>query len=183
MSARGVRTNQKTFSEWCGVEQKIVQRWIREGMPAERSGNNRVVAIYSGEAFNWLIERERRAAAGADNTAQSDRKYRQARARKMELEADRLAGNLVPVEEAGEAFREALTRVRRHVMQMPRKLATRLAGMKNEREIRKLIDSSCRAALTSAHEALKPYGAGEDVEPARRAVRGRGRAAARKAHR
>ncbi|MFW6027875.1 MAG: hypothetical protein ACOC91_03620 [bacterium] len=159
--------NQTTFARWCGVSRDTAARWVKDGLPHVRSASGRGVMIETGPALAWLRERAREEAAGADPAAAASRRYREARARKAELEAGQMAGRLVRQDVAANVFGEAMGRVGRCLAPLPA-AARQIAGMKDERRIRLLLAKACRAALEAAHQTLKSYDAASPARSGRR---------------
>ena len=129
MNSTAVSTvTQSAFARFIGYSGQQVARWIKEGMPAERVGKQRVsVKIDSAVAIRWLLDRKK--------PEESANGLEHERRRENDL-ADRL---LLPLSETQEVLNESAAVYRARVDQLRSRLPPLLAGLQAHAELQRII--------------------------------------------
>jgi len=85
-----------------------------------------------------------------------DVRYKRLQADRLQLDLDREAGRLIPVEEARQAWSTIVNRVKTKLLGIPVKLAPLITGMTDQHETQQMLSDSI-------HEALEALADGEET--------------------
>lgn len=150
--------DRKTLAIAFGVSEPTVLARVREGMPVIRRGSKGKPWQFDlAECVNWDKERAVRKAAGVvkgdETDAELNRRLLQARVKREEIEAAKVAAEVVPVEEVESAVVSAFTEVRQAMLSIPDRAALRLLAADDETEIKEILRDEIDLALHSLADA------------------------------
>ena len=139
-----------TLSKVLGITSVRVSQLCSEGV-IQQNGHGRAKYDLT-DAVPAYINRYRRSGA-----ASAKEKLAVQQERKLQLANDNLAGSLVPIEDAAEAFLRGCLNWRSGAAALPRRLATRLANTKNAATVRRILTEEIEALLYEFEKPLQEY--------------------------
>ena len=87
-----------------------------------------------------------------ESLSEAEQRYESARAEKLELDVERMRGNLVTVDEATKAMEEKLALLRSALVTLPQRIAPVVLGCKTLAEVTAKLDAAVSEAMTSIAE-------------------------------
>ena len=137
-----------------GVAEPTILARVREGMPfIQRGSRGKPWQFDLAECITWDRERAVRKATGivkGDETdAELNRRLLTARVKREEIEAAKVAAEVVPVEEVEEAVTTAFVEVRQAMLSIPERVAMRLLAAEDETTIKDILRDEIDLALHS----------------------------------
>ncbi|MEQ8857746.1 MAG: terminase small subunit [Pseudomonadales bacterium] len=150
--------NRRQFADFVGVSERVVGRWVAQGMPVRRQGGKgRALEIESSDAVGWMIEQHLTAELGertgsADDTApMSEHRAAllQQQTRKLRLANQKTEGDLVPADQVQSTFTEVATIYATQLDSLAGRLA---AGNAVERQ---RVFDECRRIRTETADSLQ----------------------------
>jgi len=167
-----------TIAKLLMITPRRLQQLAKEGhVPKAERGRYELVAAVQGYV-RFLRDRAVAGDAGGGGEAQDRVRLVRARADIAEFEARRLEGELVPVEEVGEAWSEMVARFRARMLALPSKAAPVAAAEERAEVVHDIIETFIHEALAELAEVSvegRPAAAGDGAGGA---ARGRAAAAA-----
>lgn len=153
--------NKNEFAKIVGISARQVTNWIAAGMPAEGTGKKgSPLRIDTAKAIAWLIaQADAKNGSKQSELTQERRRLVAAQARKAELQARQLEGELIRMEDAQIVVNEGFAAVAGQVRCLGSRLAGELANMTNPTEIRSRINSETDQILNAASVQLKKLAA------------------------
>lgn len=145
-------------AEALGISPQAVGQWAsRPGAPAKQNRAGRWSLTWPDFA-RWRekeLERNTREDARPKDVSQSEaeRRYEAARAEKLELEVQRLRGDVVTVDEAAAEVQAAYEQVRSQLVTLPQRWAPALLACKTLAQMTTRLDEAVREAMTALVEA------------------------------
>jgi phage terminase Nu1 subunit (DNA packaging protein) len=137
-----------------------MSRYVKAGMPYEIQAKKKVFDVKV--VFDWMLEREmkkyedskKRPIGDEDNMIFEDNldRARYFQAEKAKLQVERERGKLILREDHEDFVRQAGDYVRQGFQTMPKKLAVKLAKLKDTNEIEKLLDDEVIGTLKRLSE-------------------------------
>ncbi len=133
-----------------GCKPDHVSRLITEGLPVVRTGGGRgrLTEIDLRQALPWLWTHH-----GPEAERARARKL-MAQARVAEMQAARLEGSTIPIEQAVKENFECARVVRENVLNVTARVAAEFAAQTDAGKIAARLDAELRAALTAAADTL-----------------------------
>lgn len=82
-----------------------------------------------------------------DTSEDQDTRLKRLKADKMEIELQKITGELIPVDDVSIALSEMLSRVKMKILALPTSLSPLISGKQDPVEIQEIIDDNVRSAL------------------------------------
>lgn len=132
-----------------GKDKATLQKWIKNGAPAEKVNGKWQISI--PKMFAWRIEYERALAVGSDgellNAEQENAALAKARRKKVELETAEKEGELTNFEDVAERWQKVIYAAKNKFLSIGARLAPVLPVKTDPHEIKEMIDAACYEAL------------------------------------
>jgi len=129
----GVVRTQAEVAQALGVDKRTVERWAGLGMPVTSEGNYDLMDIKA-----WRMTRQRYRNLAETEKDKWDIEYRKNKALLMQIEYEKIAGQLISREEVEEGRIARIIAVKRSFLALPTRLAGVLA-MKEPQEIESIL--------------------------------------------
>lgn len=150
--------DRNTLALALGVVDKTVLARVRDGMPfIQRGSRGKPWQFDLAECVAWDRERAIRRATGAvkgdETDAELNRRLLRARVKREEIEAAKVAGEVVPVDEVESAVVSVFTEVRQSMLSIPDRAALRLLAAEDDTTIKEILREEIDLALNALAEA------------------------------
>lgn len=133
-----IRT-QKEAAAFVGRNERTIRRWKREGMPTTAEG------FYLKSFLNSFAQKEGGDNSEAKRRAQAaEADYKEIKTRLITLELQLKQGKLISIEEIRRGRVERIVAIKRAFLGLGRKVAPRIARMKDPAKITKLITTEIK---------------------------------------
>jgi len=134
---------QKEAAEYAGVNTRTIRRWEDEGMPKTEDDFyiRSMLDIFKANKGSQITEDKARLQSAEAN-------YKETKAKLLEIELKIKQGQLLPLEAIEKARIARILAVKRAWLGQGRKLAKRLAALKDPRKIQALLDDENRMIIT-----------------------------------
>ncbi len=144
--------DRNTLSVALGIAENTVLARVREGMPyVQRGSRGRPWQFDIAECVAWDRDRAVKKATGVvkgdETDAMLNRRLLTARVKREEIEAAKVAEEVVPVDEVETAVVSAFTGVRQAMLALPERSALRLLAAQDETEIKEILREEIDLAL------------------------------------
>lgn len=158
---RGIAANRTDIAEIFGVSLITVDTWVRAGCPfVERARPGRPWRFDTAAVSGWLLRRVEEAhkrGGPLDPTQERARKDKEL-ADAIAMKNARLRAELVAVDDASAAVKDAFGRVRSKVCTLPHKIAAAAVHATTEAEVEQIITDAIRACLIELATIDRPSG-------------------------
>lgn len=150
--------DRNTLAVALGIADKTILVRVQEGMPVvQRGSRGRPWQFDLTECVSWAMERAVRKAAGSmkgdETDAELKRRLLAARVMREEIEAAKVSGSVVPLDEVEEALTSVFTEVRQGMLSIPDRVALRLLAAEDETAIKDVLRDEIDLALHALAEA------------------------------
>ena len=129
----GVVRTQAEVAQALGVDKRTVERWAGQGMPVTSKGNYDLMDIKA-----WRMTRQRYRNLAETEKDKWDIEYRKNKALLMQIEYEKISGQLISKEEVQKGRIARIIAVKRSFLALPTRLAGVLA-MKEPQEIESIL--------------------------------------------
>ncbi|WP_334130180.1 terminase small subunit [Sneathiella sp.] len=148
----GEKVSLAQFASIRGCTDPTVRKYIRDGMPVDEKGAaGKASVIDTARAIDWLEQQAALAAGGQINSFDRDRARKMAAdADTAEMNRDIQRGELVEVDVAVGLVADRIQTLRTRILNLPTKLAVKLAATRTREEAMELLE----AELTQLLEEL-----------------------------
>ena len=133
---------QKQAAAYAGTTPRTIRRWVEEGMPVTEDGH-----YIRGMLDIFKANKGRQQTETKTKSESADAEYKDAKAKLMQMELELKRGQLVPKQDYDKRDIARILAVKRALLGQGRKLANKLAVMKNPRKIQSIIDSENRSII------------------------------------
>lgn len=139
----------KLTAEFFDVSSRTLTEWVKDGFPRIGTGKYPLKAC-----FDWWVQKR---AGGEQSNDINEEKLKRERAKRIqdELKAEQMKGTLVPADAAKSWLRTLLSEARLALDGLPRRLASVLATITDEKEIEHLLRTEIRAILERLARPVK----------------------------
>ncbi len=146
--------NRGTLAALLGVTASRVSQFVKQGMPAVRSGTRGRPAAYDpSKCVSWLLAREREKVQALElENGTEDRELKRWRIAKLKQEWEREAGILVVSDKRDRLEAERVVAARTRLMQIPRDAVLRGVPEQHEALLQELIDDACHELAATLGE-------------------------------
>lgn len=151
--------SKKSVAQMMGKSERWVGKLMEEGLPYTGGGKGNPVEIDSEAFLDWYIRREVRRHIGDDDededgtgsASTEDRMLKKVRREKLEIEVERLRGNLVPLDAVIEIMTRYAAIFASQLDSLPSRVASDMAVIEDPAEARhRLLEEVRRVRATTA---------------------------------
>lgn len=147
---------QQAAAEHYGVHRRTINEWRKKGCPKNDDGTYSTADVDAWRAQQTGAGKIPDAEVKDDTLlarkVKAEVRNAEARAQKTQLQADQLAGKLIPLDAHRAALEERAVFFRRKLQSIARKMGTRLANVGDAGEAEKMLRESFDALLWEAYE-------------------------------
>lgn len=139
--------NRVQFGKLCGKHTKTVERWIDEGMPAEKHGGKYVIELET--ALPWLCERSKAPAGSARE------RLAQVQAERVELDNEKERKNLLRLDHVTDIMTSAVAQLASQLDGVAGRVANDLSSETNPAVIRQIVLDEHHRVRSAYADALQ----------------------------